>query len=74
MAIISGNTYNHFISNYIAQEKTQSDTHKKSELRNVYKSIQKMNKENPLFLINQDDSDSQHDAVEIKEQAHSLQS
>lgn len=74
MAIISGNTYNHFISNYIAQEKTQSDTHKKSELRNVYKSIAKLNKESPLFLLNKDDTVSNQDAVEVKEKAHALQS
>ena len=44
--------YNHFLTTY-APTGTNSkyDTHKKSELRGLYNSIVKMNKEAPLFLL-----------------------
>ena len=48
--------YNHFMTTY-APNGTNSryDTHKKSELRGVYNSIVKMNKESPLFLLDNSD-------------------
>ncbi len=64
--------YNHFMTTY-APNGTNSryDTHKKSELRGVYNSIVKMNKESPLFLL--DDSDEAKEfAVGIKEGSREL--
>ena len=44
--------YNHFMTTYAPQgTNTKYDTHKKSELRGVYNSIVKLNKDAPLFLL-----------------------
>lgn len=64
--------YNHFMTTYAPQgTNTKYDTHKKSELRGVYNSIVKINKDAPLFLL--DRSASTHEyAVGLKENARSL--
>ena len=64
--------YNHFLTTY-APTGTNSkyDTHKKSELRGLYNSIVKMNKEAPLFLLDHSPS-TQEFAVGLKENARSL--
>ncbi|MDD6580661.1 MAG: flagellar capping protein, partial [Lachnospiraceae bacterium] len=58
--------YNHFMTTY-APEGTNSkyDTHKKSELRGVYNSIVKMNKDAPLFLLDSSPK-TQEFAVSLK--------
>ncbi len=64
--------YNHFLTTY-APKGTNSkyDTHKKSELRGLYNSIVKMNKEAPLFLLDNSPA-TQEFAVGLKESARSL--
>ena len=64
--------YNHFLTAY-APKGTNSkyDTHKKSELRGLYNSIVKMNKEAPLFLLDTSPA-TQEFAVGLKENARSL--
>ena len=64
--------YNHFLTTY-APKGTNSkyDTHKKSELRGLYNSIVKMNKESPLFLLDTS-PETQEFAVGLKENARSL--
>ncbi len=64
--------YNHFLTTYAPKgSNSRYDTHKKSELRGVYNSIVKMNKESPLFLL--DDSDEAKEfAVGIKEGSREL--
>ena len=64
--------YNHFLTTY-APKGTNSkyDTHKKSELRGLYNSIVKMNKEAPLFLLDTSPA-TQEFAVGLKENARSL--
>lgn len=64
--------YNHFMTTY-APNGTNSryDTHKKSELRGVYNSIVKMNKESPLFLLDNSD-EAKEFAVGIKEGSREL--
>ncbi|MDE7429910.1 MAG: flagellar capping protein, partial [Lachnospiraceae bacterium] len=52
-------------------ETARYDTHKKSELRSVYNSIVKMNKESPLFILDTS-KESQQFAVGIKENAREL--
>lgn len=47
------------------------DTHKKSELRGVYNSIVKLNKDAPLFLLDNSD-EAKEFAVNLKEGARSL--
>ena len=73
MAGISLNgAYNHFIQDYVSKDVTQADAHRKDELRDVYKSIAKINKNSPLYLLT-DDEASRNDAIEIKEKARQLQ-
>ncbi len=73
MAGISLNgAYNHFIQDYVSKDVTQADAHRKDELRDVYKSIAKINKNSPLYLLTDDDT-SRNDAIEIKEKARRLQ-
>ena len=73
MASISLNgAYNHFIQDYVSKDVTHADTHRKDELRDVYKSIAKLNKNSPLYLLTDDDK-SRDEAIEIKERARQLQ-
>ncbi len=73
MAGISLNgAYNHFIQDYVSKDVAHADTHRKDELRDVYKSIAKINKNSPLYLLTDDDK-SRNDAIEIKEKARALQ-
>ena len=59
------------IRTYAPRGSSRYDTHKKSELRSVYNSIVKMNKEAPLFILDTS-KDSQQFAVGIKENAREL--
>ena len=64
--------YNHFLTTYAPQgTNSKYDTHKKSELRGLYNSIVKMNKEAPLFLLDTSPA-TQEFAVGLKENARSL--
>ena len=64
--------YNHFLTTYVPKgTNTKYDTHKKSELRSVYNSIVKMNKDTPLFLLD-NSAKTQEFAVSLKENARSL--
>ncbi|MDE5589656.1 MAG: flagellar capping protein [Acetatifactor sp.] len=65
------NVYNFYLTTYAPKSSTRYDTHKKSELRNVYNSIVKMNKESPLFILDTS-KESQQFAVGIKENAREL--
>ncbi len=64
--------YNHFLTTY-APKGTNSkyDTHKKSELRGLYNSIVKLNKDTPLFLLDHSPATTEF-AVGLKENARSL--
>ncbi|MCI9204234.1 MAG: flagellar capping protein, partial [Lachnospiraceae bacterium] len=42
--------YNHYLTTYTPKT-SQYDTHKKSELRRIYNSIVKLNKESPLYML-----------------------
>ena len=65
------NVYNFYMTTYAPKSSTPYDTHKKSELRGVYNSIVKMNKESPLFILDTSKK-SQQFAVGIKENAREL--
>lgn len=62
--------YNYFLTTYAPETKNSSryDTHKKSELRNVYNSIVKQSKESPLYIVDTS-NDTKRFAVGIKESA-----
>lgn len=63
--------YNHYLTTYAPKTTTQYDTHKKSELRNIYHSIVKLNKESPLYILDSS-SESRAFAVGLKENARAL--
>ncbi len=63
--------YNHYLTSYSRSSVTKYDTHDKKELRNVYHSIVKLNKEAPLYLL--DSSRESHAfAIGVKEGAREL--
>ncbi len=65
------NVYNFYMTTYAPRSSTPYDSHKKSELRGVYNSIVKMNKEAPLYILDTS-KDSQRFAVSVKENAREL--
>lgn len=70
-SIALNNVYNHYLTTYAKNLPGSYDTHKKSELRNVYNSIVKQNKESPLFMID-DSNETKSFAVGLKEDACAL--
>lgn len=65
--------YNYYLSTYIKPTKSSSqfDTHKSSELRSIYNSIVKLNKESPLSIFDTTENTREF-AIDIKENARSL--
>lgn len=64
--------YNHYLTTYAPKKtSTQYDAHKKSELRNIYNSIVKLNKEAPLYMLDSS-SEAREFAVSLKENARTL--
>ncbi len=50
MSTVLNTVYNNYLSTYKAPTSNRYDAHKKSELRNIYNSIVKLNKEAPVYL------------------------
>lgn len=65
------NFYNYYLNSYMPKTASRYDTHKKSELKDVYNSIVKLNKESPLYIIKMSD-DLQTNIIDIKEHARLL--
>ncbi|MCI9429028.1 MAG: hypothetical protein HFI94_02670 [Lachnospiraceae bacterium] len=63
--------YNHYRTTYAQGAITKYDAHKKSELRDIYNSIIRLNKESPLYLPDTSKR-SQAFAIGIKESARGL--
>ncbi len=63
--------YNYYLTTYAPKGTSQYDTHKKSELRNIYNSIVKLNKESPLYLMDTSRETREY-AVGLKENARLL--
>ena len=68
---ILNNVYNYYLTTYAPKSSTRYDSHKKSELRNVYNSIVKLNKDAPLYKMDHS-RESKSFAVGIKEDAREL--
>lgn len=68
---IMNQVYNHYLTSYAPKSVTRQDTHKKSELRQIYNSMVKLNKEAPIYLIDTSNATREF-AVGIKEQATEL--
>lgn len=71
MAMIDS-AYQYYLATYGGTTVSRYDSHKKSQLRAVYNSIVKTNKDAPLYKI-KDTSEAQKFAIDIKEHAHSIQ-
>lgn len=69
--IILSNIHNQYLSAYAPKGASRYDTHKKSELRSIYNSIVKLNKESPLYKLDTS-RESRVFAVGIKEDARAL--
>lgn len=68
---IMDNAYNYFLTTYGKQTVSRYDAHKKSELRNTYNNIVKINKESPLYKIKKS-GDVDKFAIDIKENARNI--
>jgi len=68
---VQSNIYNYYLTTYSPKSVTKYDAHKKSELRSLYNSMVKLNKESPLYLI-PNAKESARFAVDIKENAREL--
>ena len=71
MSAALGAVYNNFLSAYTPKPVTRYDAHKKSELRSVYNTIVKMNRDAPWYLPTTSKI-TQNYAVDLKENARGL--
>ena len=71
MSAILNNIHNNYLTAYSPKSMTRYDAHKKSELRSVYNSIVKLNKESPWYLPS-NSKDTQAYAIGLKENARQL--
>ncbi len=63
--------YNHFMTEYAPKTNSPLDTHKKSDLRNIYNSIIKSNKESPLYILDKSEASKAY-AIGLKESARNF--
>lgn len=71
MSTALNTVYNHYLTTYAPPSVSRYDTHKKSELRSVYNSIVKLNKESPWYLP-ANSTDIQKFVIGLKENARDL--
>jgi flagellar hook-associated protein 2 len=70
-SMLLNSIYNNYLTAYTPGRMTRYDTHKGRELRSIYDSIVKLNKESPWYLPTTSKSTISY-AVDLKEQARSL--
>lgn len=68
-----GSVYDYYLTTYASKSVTRSDTHKKSELRNIYNNIVKINKKSPLYKVDVSENIQRY-AIDLKENARSIKS
>ncbi len=68
---VVNNIYNYYLTTYAPKSDTKFDTHKKSELRGVYNSIVKLNKEAPVVIVDKTQETREY-AIGLKENARSF--
>ena len=65
--------YNHYMTTYSPKKiDARLDSHKKSELKNIYSNIIKLNKESPLYLFDRSERTT-NVALSLKENTRQLQ-
>ncbi len=65
------NIYNYYLTTYSQDCSSPFDSHKKSELRSVYNSMVKLNKESPVYLL-KNTQETKAYAIGVKEHARLL--
>lgn len=70
---ILNQVYNHYLTSYAPKKASPYNAHKRSELKGIYNSIVKLNKESPLYLPDTS-SETKAFAVGVKDQALGLHS
>lgn len=68
---VVNNIYNYYLTSYAPKSDTKFDTHKKSELRGVYNSIVKLNKEAPVVIVDKS-AETREYAIGLKENARTF--
>lgn len=68
MGAVLNAVYNNYLTTYTPKTLTRYDTHKKSELRSLYNSIVKINRDAPWYLPTTSKATQQY-AIDIKENA-----
>lgn len=63
--------YTYYLTNYVGKETSKYDTHKKSELRDVYNRMVKVNKNSSLYKIAESEDVKKY-AIDLKEIARSI--
>lgn len=71
MSNVLNTVFNNYLTTYTPKALTRYDTHKKSELRGVYNSIVKLNRDAPWYLPTTS-REAQNYAVDLKENAREL--
>ena len=64
--------YHYYLSTYANSTVSRYDSHKKSELRDIYNRMVKTNKESPLYKIKETKNAARF-AIDIKESARQIQ-
>lgn len=68
---VQNNVYNYYLSACVPKNAGKYDAHKRSELRSIYNSIIKLNKESPLYMLANRRTSAQF-AIQLKENARGL--
>ena len=63
--------YNYYLATYGSQMVGRNDTHKKSELRDVYNSMVKSSRKTPLYKIENTERVQKY-AIDLKETARAM--
>ena len=63
--------YNYYLSTYAKQNVSKSDTHKKSELKEIYNSMVKSSRKSPLYKIENTERVQKY-AIDLKETARAM--
>lgn len=66
------NAYAYYLTSYGHNKPSRYDSHKKSDLRRIYNSMVKTNKESPLYKLTDADEATKY-AIDIKENAKAIQ-
>lgn len=73
VTVLITSAYNYYLSTYGNKSFSRHDSHKRSELRDLYNNIVKVNKASPIYKVDMSE-DTQKLAIDIKESARAVTS